>query len=286
MAFEQRRNVARELACGMCGGTIAALITYPIDTIKTRMQTGMFPSIVSTIKTTLKQEGFVGFYRGFAIPIVSQPMYMGGAFGGLELGRYLFDNFVWPHPRGPEDSRWRNTAQLLVAGCISGICAATAVTPGDRLKVLTQSQRTGRQDIRNTIRNIWHHGGLRSFYRGWGACLSREVPGCVIWFGAYEATSSRLMAEAWPRPVAVLCGGVAAALACWLTCMPFDRVKTLQQVSLQHGHRDSMVTIMRSIAQQDGWTGFYRGLKPILARAVIMDAVQFSVADQVRRLLQ
>lgn len=270
----------------MIGGTLGALVTYPIDTIKTRVQTGMFQSASSAIRTTLKQEGIAGFYRGFAIPIFSQPLYMGGAFGGLELGRYLFDTFVWSRPCRGEDPTGRNIAQLLVAGSISGVCAATAVTPGDRLKVLAQSQSTGRQTVRHMINNVWHHGGLRSLYRGWGACLSREVPGCIIWFGAYEATSSYLI-NIWavPRPAAVMCGGVSAALTFWLTCMPLDRIKTLQQASVAEEGRSSMPQLIRRIARTQGFGGFFRGLRPILARAMIIDVVQFSTADHIRQML-
>ena len=47
--------------------------------------------------------------------------------------------------------------------------------PGERLKVLMQSQSQGAQNVQSTIRNLWSHGGMRSLYRGWGACLSREV---------------------------------------------------------------------------------------------------------------
>merc|ERR1712232_388015 len=106
----------------------------------------------------------------------------------------------------------------------------------------------GRQTVRHTMANTWHNGGISSLYRGWTACLAREVPGCIIWFGAYEATSSYLMHNfEMPRAAAVMSGGISAALAFWLTCMPLDRIKTLQQASMQTRANQSMLDVAMHI---------------------------------------
>ena len=69
------RNVIGELGYGMCAGTCSILAAYPIDTIKTLMQTGASRSVGSTICNTFREGGIARFYRGFTIPMISQPMY-------------------------------------------------------------------------------------------------------------------------------------------------------------------------------------------------------------------
>lgn len=282
----QTRNVSKELACGMFGGTFGILAAYPFDTIKTRMQTGA-RCLSSTIRDTFKRRGFTGFYRGLSIPMASQPLYSGGAFAGLELGRYLFDSCV-PRSYRAEQPEESEISRLIISGGISGIFAATAVTPGERLKVVIQSQGCdGVQSFRNTIGSLWSNGGLRSLYRGWGACLAREVPGKIAWFGTYEATSSYLMSE-WhvPRPAAVMSGGMLASLAFWSICMPVDRVMMLQMASQQGHHAGTMQQVIRHIARTEGLSGFFQGVKPVMARAMVMGGIQFMVIDQVRQLME
>lgn len=54
---------------GTCAGGVAALVTTPLDTVKTRIQVleseaGNRPTVRSTVNKLLREEGVKGFYRG------------------------------------------------------------------------------------------------------------------------------------------------------------------------------------------------------------------------------
>lgn len=144
-----------EFACGAFGGTLGCLTTYPLDTIKTRVQAGVYPGVSDCIRNTLKHEGFVGFYRGFSTPFISQPLYIGGSFGGLEFGRHIFDKYV-VDPNSSSNSGVGVAAARHVFGCtVAGLTCATIATPFERTKVLMQAET--KAGARPSAAAVVHH---------------------------------------------------------------------------------------------------------------------------------
>jgi len=66
---------------GMLSGLSQPTITYPLETIRTRMSLdkimGRNNSISKCIKNTLKKNGIKGFYQGYIITFFSTPLYVG-----------------------------------------------------------------------------------------------------------------------------------------------------------------------------------------------------------------
>ena len=77
------RSVSSELVCGAVGGSVGALVVHPIDTVKTRLQAGQ------PVSGFVRRYGAAGLYRGIGVPLISQPMYIGAALGGLQAGRFF-----------------------------------------------------------------------------------------------------------------------------------------------------------------------------------------------------
>lgn len=273
--------VLEELICGGVGGALAVACTHPLDTIKTRAQAGL-PSKLGPI---LRAEGVAGLYRGFAVPIVSQPLYIGGCFAGVALGRKLYDSLLAPS-LGGGGADGGSVPRFLFAGALGGVACATAVTPGERLKVLMQAQTGGgaSQGLVTLTLGLLKRGGLPALFTGLPATIAREIPGTIIWFGMYEAVSQHLeRALHIPRPLAVVVGGLAAGTSFWLSTLPIDRIKTMQQASpagVSPWH------LAQRVWRTEGARGFYVGIGPALVRGLMLDVVQFSVADALRRRLQ
>lgn len=255
---------------------MGALTTYPIDTVKTRVQAGLFPTTIRCVTATFQKEGIRGFYRGFSTPFVSQPLYMGAAFGGMALGRHLYDTYI---------DAGGGAGRLLFAGAISGLCCSSVVTPFERVKILLQASTGGRQSsVAQVLRDTLREGKPSLFFRGWRACAAREVPGCVIWFGAYDQGYAALLDAGYSRSTSVLGGGLTAAVAFWVTCMPQERIKTMQQSSLSSN--DSALQIFKRVLRTQGIPGLFVGLSVVLTRGILIDLVQFSAADKLRVQLQ
>ena len=206
-----------KLACGAFGGLLAALATHPLDTIKTRMQSGRTPTTVAAcIRSTFRVDGVGGFYRGITVPVMSQPLYVGSSFAGLQAGYYLWDR----HEFGAKtklDGTSEAALRLAFGGAIGGAACAVAVTPGERLKVVLQMQGSqggaAMQSPLQTARALVASGGYKNLFVGLRATVVREVPGTIKWFAAFETVTSRAESQGLSRPVAVLCGAVAVRAA-------------------------------------------------------------------------
>ena len=276
-------DVLGELLCGGVGGAIAVATTHPIDTLKTRAQAGL-PARLDHI---LKVEGVRSLYRGFALPVLSQPLYIGGCFAGVALGRRLYDHYAAP-TLGGGGAEGGSAKRFAAASALGGVACAAAVTPGERIKVLLQAQASSGGAPKTAlavVRDQLRRGGIPALFVGLRATVAREIPGTLIWFGTYEAVSERLeRALGVSRPLAVVAGGASGGLAFWLSTLPIDRVKTMQQASAANA-RLAWWELARRVWRVEGARGFYVGLGPALVRGLLLDVIQFSVADAMRRRL-
>ena len=82
--------------------------------------------------------------------------------------------------------------RFLVAGAVGGVACATAVTPGERIKVLLQSSGGLPQGALAATRALLRQGGWPALFIGLRATILREIPGTIIWFGAFELISQWL----------------------------------------------------------------------------------------------
>lgn len=102
---------------GTVGGISLVFVGYPMDTIKVRLQTAaatMRPSVWQAVRSTVKHEGFLGFYRGVLSPLAGVPPQYAISFGSRGLASALL-------PMDPN-----SMASLWIAGGISG--AVTTVS--------------------------------------------------------------------------------------------------------------------------------------------------------------
>ena len=288
-----------ELLFGSLGGLSAALLSHPLDTIKTRLQSGSGTNIAQVCRSILRADGWTGFYRGITVPAFSQPLFVGSSLGGLQAGYQIWD-FLKPIGTGPSTGTCTGTKneargvagstesalRLIFAGGLGGVVCAFTVTPGERVKVMLQMQGKDGSSTKTpvqTVRGIVAASGWRGLFVGLKATLVREVPGTILWIGAYETVTAYMeSACSLSRPVAVFIGAVAGSLAYWAPNIPIDTIKTRQQTA-PSGAANGFMDVARHIVKTRGLRGFYVGTAPILARGIMLDVTQLSGADQLRR---
>ncbi|KAF3968106.1 hypothetical protein CMV_007961 [Castanea mollissima] len=69
-----------QATAGMVAGACSSVITTPIDTVKTRLQVmdnfgAGRPTVLKTVRTLLKEDGWQGFYRGFGPRFLNMSLY-------------------------------------------------------------------------------------------------------------------------------------------------------------------------------------------------------------------
>jgi solute carrier family 25 protein 16 len=196
---------------------------------------------------------------------------------------------------------------------MAGAAAKTAVAPLDRVKILLQVSRLhggarAYSSISQTIRSIYLEEGIRGFYRGNSATLSRIFPYAAVQFTAFEtyhAWLSRLLLHKWwardaiptgpiplyaPPYLRFLAGAMAGSTAVLVT-YPLDLVRTrlaAQAVALSTGAHSG--AIYRNIAEalgalyrKGGIRGLYSGLSATLCGIVPYAGINFYMFGMLRR---
>jgi len=186
-------------------------------------------------------------------------------------------------------SNLQKTLKQLACGGLAGGCARTIVAPIDRVKILMQTGfllEGGTQTVQPTIaqltKKIFHEEGVTKFWRGNGVNCVRVFPYAAVQFVSYEKYKE--MVQGWFQTQEfgirerLLAGSLAGASAASLT-HPLDvmRVRLATQRELK-GWGDCV----RSIVQEAGVKGFYKGYCPTVLSLAPFIAVNFSTFDYLK----
>eukprot|EP00037_Helgoeca_nana_P030004 m.366388 g.366388 ORF g.366388 m.366388 type:complete len:327 (+) comp28094_c0_seq2:156-1136(+) len=183
--------VAANFFGGGFAGMTASAVTYPLDTIRAR-QAGKFHSdgFFHIIRTTLRDEGMPGFYRGMKASMIGAMPYE-----GLKFGFFAFFKPLRP------DAIQSNTVWTLTCGALAGALSSTIMYPNDTIRRILQVQgsaamkgqlgtttspKQAYSGAAQAYRDTYQRFGLKRFYRGLGANLIRIVPNTSFQFALYE----------------------------------------------------------------------------------------------------
>ena len=64
-------RLREEVLAGGSAGVVGTVLGYPLDSVKTRMQTSGQTGLLSTLRRVYVSEGLLGLYRGVASPLLS-----------------------------------------------------------------------------------------------------------------------------------------------------------------------------------------------------------------------
>ena len=88
----------KKFITGYFGGVVSSVCSHPFDLIKSRVQSGQFPNIKTTIVETYKKEGPLAFYKGVTAPISVAGLFSAVLFASNEIAlKFLTWLFHPPH---------------------------------------------------------------------------------------------------------------------------------------------------------------------------------------------
>ncbi|KAL9599495.1 MAG: hypothetical protein Q9219_003834 [cf. Caloplaca sp. 3 TL-2023] len=255
----------RALLAGALAGTTVDLSLYPIDTLKTRLQSsaGFYPS-----------GGFRGIYAGVGSALVgSAPgaalffVTYEGIKSRLRLGREAArDERIGEEGRGHREG-WREPVDHMVAASAGEVAACAVRVPTEVIKQRAQAtqQPSSMAALRFTLGQrveIGWVGVWRELYRGWSITVMREVPFTAIQFPLWEGM------KAWRRRKtgrgevnaveSGVLGSVAGAVAAGLTT-PLDVLKTRLMLAAK---KQPALSLFRQIWKESGPKVFLTGIGP------------------------
>ncbi|XP_058472393.1 electrogenic aspartate/glutamate antiporter SLC25A12, mitochondrial-like [Solea solea] len=171
-----------EILAGGCAGGSQVIFTNPLEIVKIRLQvageitTGPRVSALNVVR----ELGFFGLYKGAKACFLRD----------IPFSAIYFP--VYAHTKGmmaDEDGRL-GALQLLTAGAIAGVPAASLVTPADviktRLQVAARAGQTTYSGVMDCTRKILKEEGFRAFWKGAGARVFRSSPQFGVTLVTYE----------------------------------------------------------------------------------------------------
>ncbi|KAI9244346.1 mitochondrial carrier domain-containing protein [Sporodiniella umbellata] len=273
-------NTLNSVMAGLVGGLAGLAVGHPFDTVKVRLQSrelaSRYKGTINCFLSTIKQEKFIGLYKGMASPAFGV-----GAVNAIVFGSYTFIMQYQANLNGITYDESKQDAPLqhvFLAGMGSGIVSSFATCPMELAKVQLQNQTTSNVAVKgpfDCLRKMYQTGGLRYCYKGMAPTMMRELS-FGPYFVTYEIITRHLNKQSGNQelsgPSVILAGGVAGIIA-WCSTYFADVVKTRIQ-SEPHRYKGFMDCVKHSY-YEEGWRIFFRGLTPTILRAFPSNAATF-----------
>jgi len=259
-------NLYKPMIAGSCAGLSEHLCMFPVDTIKTRMQTASFLPGVPTYKSV--PHGIIQIGTSEGIPRLYRGVYAQLSAAVPSHAFYFATYEIVKQALGC------NTPGYHVLGnAISGGCAImvhdSIVTPLDVIKQRLQVYNSSHTYVFSCARDIIKREGFRALYASYPITILMNVPFMAIHFATYETLKTSLIRYygRFDIPQEIMAGGVAGAVG-GLASTPLDVIKTriqTQSITCDYGrashcaqHKDGF-TLCKVICREEGLRGFTRG---------------------------
>ncbi|KAH6912167.1 mitochondrial carrier protein RIM2 [Coprinopsis sp. MPI-PUGE-AT-0042] len=323
MAAKEPPSVSAHLVAGASGGFATAVLTSPLDVLRTRLQSEYYHNASSVKPTTsatssaplralrhsldsfkllgsiASTEGWRGFFRGLGPSLA-------GVVPATAVKFYVYGNSktLWSSVTSyPKDS----TTVTALAATSAGIITSTVVNPiwvvKTRLQLDHANTELGKRRYNNSFdctRQIIKQEGIKGLYRGMSASYLGTIE-TVAHLGLYERLKpiiSQLMdkddVQRGPRydslKVWVSTTGAAGAakFAATLLTYPHEVVRTRlrQAPTVQGGLKyTGLWQCFTLVAKEEGLAGLYGGMGPHFARSIPSAMITLGVYEFVLRLL-
>lgn len=151
------------LCSGALSGLSVDLLFYPIDTLKTRLQSS---------KGFIQSGGFSGIYRGIGSVAVGSAPGAACFFVVYESVKPLLES----QQRFGENAAFSRAGGHMMAASTAEIAACLIRVPTEVIKSRQQTSIYGSKTTTlEAFKAVWKESGVRGYYRGFAGTISREV---------------------------------------------------------------------------------------------------------------
>jgi solute carrier family 25 carnitine/acylcarnitine transporter 20/29 len=281
---------------GVFSGIAKLTVGHPFDTVKVRMQTtdsSRFRGPLECAMQTVKQEGVQGLYKGASPPLLGWMFMDSIMMGSLNVYRRLLSDHVYRVDKAALPSFGHGIAGMMAGATVSFIAA-----PVEHIKARLQIQYAARKADRlysgplDCLGRIYKHHGVQGVFHGLSATLVFRAF-FFFWWSSYNVISNAMKKHTnMSTPAINFWAGGLSAQVYWLTCYPSDVVKQrIMTDPLGGGLGDGQRRFprwkdaARTIYQEQGIKGYWRGFLPCFLRAFPANAMALLVWEGVFRSL-
>lgn len=250
------------LLSGALAGTTVDLTLYPLDTLKTRLQSAA---------SFRASGGFSGIYAGVGSTIV-------GSAPGAALFFVTYEHakeFLAARRAAQqttsgatqEEGKWALPIEHMLAASAGEVAACAVRVPTEVVKQRAQARQypsslAALSSILSQRKTVGVTGVWRELYRGWSITIFREVPFTVIQFPLWEAMKAYRLRSTGKDATSALesgiAGSVAGAVAAGITT-PLDVLKTRMMLARE---KPGMWMLLTMTLRESGPRAFFAGIGP------------------------
>mmetsp|Transcript_40548 Transcript_40548/g.49185 ORF Transcript_40548/g.49185 Transcript_40548/m.49185 type:complete len:344 (-) Transcript_40548:234-1265(-) len=275
------KHAALHFAGGTLGGMGGIAASYPLDTVKVRMQTtrGIYNGMLDTIFKIAKQEGMKTFYKGVQAPLVSYGLIKATTFG--VYGNCL-DYFA---ERAGDPFHTPTFTEIVIAGHLSGFAAAFIMAPSDAIKIHMQAASQGKgvfhESTWGCAKHIVKTEGVGALFRGFTPTALRDGPGMALYYIIYDLCKKYLPGlneDGSHTALQMMAFGGLSGVVSWLPVYPLDVIKSRIQAPGGNQYKSMLDCAVKSSIAEGPWV-LYRGCLPVLFAAVPLHGTVFMVYE-------
>ena len=270
MQSKQDNQQTINILCGSITGATVILATWPMENIKTQLQTEnkknpRFSSIKTCAQYNIKHNGFLSLYRGLTPIILTNMPKVAIRFTSYN---YVTNNIL------TDNTSTNKFMAGLMAGTIEGILVTT---PAETLK--TKLIISNKPFIKGTS-DIIKNEGILSLGKGVVPTVMKSASNQAVRFTVYEKYKSEVkrITQQEITTYQSFLGGTLVGIISVLFNNPIDVVKT----KIQSGQFDSMSKCILNMYNENGIVTFYRGTVPRLLRVVPGQGIVFMSYESVK----
>lgn len=293
MALSKPMQMLAAASAAGVGGLLATSILYPLDTIKTRLQSG--GSLLGDDNSkkdplTVLRSLFRGYQYKAAESTTSKFLYF--------YAYTLLTQIV-----APPDGKGIGTATNLALGYVSEFSHLPLTLPMEVIATRLQTGAKGSGGVLQIIRAVLKESGVAGFYKGFQAyfvlCLQPAIQYTV--FERVKEIYLRRAGDAAKSLTALeafLLGAIARSIAT-LLLFPYIRAKVLVQSKNKKKHaaagiegakkedeadkkEDGIVDTLKRVYNEEGPLALYTGLTPELTKGALSSALMLMIKEKIQ----
>ncbi|XP_029962774.1 mitoferrin-2 [Salarias fasciatus] len=290
----QGASTSTHMLAGAVAGIMEHCLMFPIDCVKTRMQSlqpdpaARYRNVMDALRRIVATEGVWRPLRGLNATAVGAGPAHALYFASYEKLKKTLSDVI--HPGA--NSHLANGA----AGCVATLLHDAAMNPAEVVKQRMQMYNSPYGGVMDCVRAVWQREGPAAFYRSYTTQLTMNVPFQALHFMTYEYLQELLNPHRHYNPSShMLSGALAGAIAAAATT-PLDVCKTLlnTQESITvgslssgqgpnqhqaHRHISGLAHAFRTVYRLGGLQGFFKGVQARVIYQMPSTAISWSVYE-------
>ncbi|KAG7476326.1 hypothetical protein MATL_G00081780 [Megalops atlanticus] len=272
-------SFATHMAAGAVAGILEHTVMYPVDSVKTRMQTlqpdprAQYRSVYEALSRIVRTEGPLRPLRGLSVTLLGAGPAHALYFACYEKLKHRLSQLL--------QSRGNSHIANGMAGGVATILHDAVMNPAEVVKQRMQVYNSPYRGLWDCVWRVCRAEGVVAFYRSYGTQLLMNMPFQAVHFVTYELIQEQLNPGRRYRPDShVLAGAAAGAVSAGITT-PLDVCKTLlnTQEGVAGRSLSGVADAARTVYRLGGAPAFFRGTWPRVLYQMPSTAIAWGVYE-------